>query len=72
MPRKRHLDTPVQWFINIPKTLAAKVELLLADPLQPDRARYGSRSALVQQLLREWIEKRAKEMPIDNSKPPVV
>lgn len=70
MARKRHLDEPVQWFIHIPKSLAAKVELLLADTAT-GQPRYGARSALIQQLLREWLEKRASvrepTLPIDNS-----
>lgn len=55
--RKSHLDTPVNLVVSIPTSLAAKVELLLFDPTT-NKPKYGGRSALIQQLLREWVEKQ--------------
>lgn len=55
--RKAHSDPPVGWFVSIPGTLAAKVELLLFDPATA-KPKYGGRSGLMQMLLREWVEKQ--------------
>lgn len=55
--RKPHSDPPVQWFTNIPQSLAAKVELLLYDPVT-QKPRYGGRSGLIQILLRRWVEEQ--------------
>lgn len=68
--RKAHLDPPVQVFIHLPRSLVAKMELLLADTLTM-KPRYGARSALFERLLREWLVQRATEQPnstdVDNS-----
>lgn len=55
--RKEHLDPPVEWIVNIPTSLSAKVELLLYDPML-QKPKYGAKSGLVQQLLREWLERQ--------------
>lgn len=55
--RKPHSDPPVQWFLSVPTTLAAKVDLLLMDPVTR-KVKYSARSDLVQVLLREWVEKQ--------------
>lgn len=60
--RKAHIDPPVNVMISIPTSLNAKVELLLYDPVL-DKPKYGGRSALMQTLLREWVE---KQQHIDN------
>lgn len=52
---KKH-DTPVSWYVSIPSSLAAEVELILLDPLT-GRPRFGERSQLVELLLRDWVEK---------------
>jgi len=56
--RKPQLDRPVDVMVSIPSTVAAKLELLLYDPLT-GRPQYGGRSRLIQQLIREWIERQA-------------
>lgn len=53
--RKPSIDPPVDYVLSIPRSLAAKVELLLYDPVF-GRPKYGGRSGLIQQLLRDWIE----------------
>lgn len=53
--RPRHHDRPTNIMVSIPETLNAKVELLLYDPTT-GKPRYGGRSALIQQLLRDWVE----------------
>jgi metal-responsive CopG/Arc/MetJ family transcriptional regulator len=55
--RKPHADPPVDVMVSLPTTLNAKLELLLYDPLT-GKPRYGGRSALIQQLIREWVEKQ--------------
>lgn len=47
----------VEWAVMIPQPLAAQVELLLLDPLL-DKPKHGARSELLEQLLREWLEKQ--------------
>ena len=57
MPRgrpKKH-DTPVSWYVSLPQSLAAEVELILLDPLT-GRPEFGKRSQLVESLLRNWVE----------------
>jgi len=58
--RKSHLDAPVAVFVSLPASLNAKLELLLFDPTT-NKPKYGGRSALIQQLLREWIERQQRE-----------
>lgn len=52
--RPRKTDTPVEWKVCLPKSLADTVTLLLTDPLT-QRAKFGSRSQLIEILLRNWI-----------------
>lgn len=55
--RKPHADTPVKFMISFPGTLCAELELLLYDPVL-GKPKYGGRSALIQQLVREWVDKQ--------------
>lgn len=66
--RKAHIDPPVNFVLSIPQSLAAKVELLLYDPTTGKPA-YGGRSALIQQLLREWVE---SQLLTRENKPPII
>jgi len=59
MGKKAHADPPVEMRINVPQSIAAKMELLLLDPLTR-RPRYGARSDLITKLLREWISSKEK------------
>jgi Arc/MetJ-type ribon-helix-helix transcriptional regulator len=58
MPRGRapRGDSPVRWVIWLPGELAAKLELLLYDPVL-QRARYGSKSEVCRQALELWLER---------------
>jgi len=60
MPRGRtpRGDSPVRWVIWLPGELAAKVELLLYDPLL-QRPRYGMKSEACRQALELWLEQVA-------------
>ena len=57
--RRPNLISPVTWKCSIPEDVAAKVDLLLLDPVRgvPE---YGKRSELVTQLLRAWLETKVK------------
>jgi metal-responsive CopG/Arc/MetJ family transcriptional regulator len=59
MPRGRNarVDRPTRWEVSLPTSLAAEIELYLFDPVRRKQA-FGSRSALVQRLLREWLDKQ--------------
>ena len=47
----------IDWKCYIPLPIAAKVDLLLLDPVS-GKTRYGARSALVNQLLLQWLTER--------------
>lgn len=57
--RKRFADTRKEWKISIPESVAAKIELLLADPLT-GKTKHGARSRLIVGLLQDWLKKRNK------------
>jgi metal-responsive CopG/Arc/MetJ family transcriptional regulator len=59
MPRGRNsrVDRPTRWEVSIPTSLAAEVELYLFDPVRRKQA-FGIRSALVQRLLRAWLDEQ--------------
>lgn len=61
MPRGRRKDTipSIEWKLHIEGLLAAKVELLLTDPMRK-KPRWGARSNLVEKLLRQWVEEQIK------------
>lgn len=60
MPRHKRPDAPVRLHITLPQSLLARLELILHDPIR-NKARYGERSAIIEGLVREWIEEREKE-----------
>lgn len=55
--RKPYTEPRIQWKLYLPATVASQVELLLFDPLR-EKIRHGARNELVEQLLREWLEKQ--------------
>ena len=57
--RKPHTEKSVRWRIEVKEKIALQVELLLLDPLTGEIA-YGARSALINQLLAEWLEKQRR------------
>jgi hypothetical protein len=54
MPRPFNPDLSTPWKINMPATLAGKVEFLLLDPIHC-KPIYGSRNHLITSLLEWWI-----------------
>ena len=57
-PGRKPLAIPkVQWQVAVSLPLAAKVELLLMDPMR-EKTKYGSRGQLIEQLLEEWVRKQ--------------
>ena len=61
--RKPHAEPRICWRFYIRPTLAARVELLLLDPMR-DKVKYGARGELMEYLLEEWV---AKQLKIQNS-----
>jgi len=55
--RKALLDPPVRWELSLPSSLAAQVEVLLADPVR-GKTSYGARTKLITRLLREWLREQ--------------
>ena len=55
--RKKKVDKPVEWKVNVPSTTAAQVELRLLDPVT-HKTRYGARGQLITRLLNEWLERQ--------------
>lgn len=48
-------DPPVEWKVAVPSSLANKITLILADPMSGG-VKYGSRSKLIELLLRNWLK----------------
>lgn len=57
MGRRKNADPSIEWHVYIPTTLAAEVELLLLDPFL-QQAKFGAKSTLVTNLLRQWVEEQ--------------
>ncbi len=60
-PFNNDLSTP--WKINMPATLAGKIEFVLLDPIHL-KPIYASRNRLIVALL-EWWEARERGLPVD-------
>lgn len=63
---KPHAIPPRDWKLSLPLDITAQVDLLLEDPVRK-RPAYGARSALVEQLLREWVSRQMVEQRLTNS-----
>jgi hypothetical protein len=63
MPRRFNSDLSTPWKINMPATLAGKVEYLLLDPIH-QKPIYASRNRLLVALL-NWWEARERGVPRD-------
>jgi hypothetical protein len=50
------------WHLRMPTALSDRIDLALLDPIT-GRARYGAKSQLVEQLLREWLYRLEEEQP---------
>jgi len=64
--RKPHIDPPAKFEVSIPTSLAARVELLLYDPIA-GKPRYGGRSQLVQELLSQWVAGQISQNQTENT-----
>ena len=53
--RPKNAMPTVEWRSYVRADLAAKVELLLKDPLR-DRVKYGERGKLIESLLERWVQ----------------
>lgn len=62
--RPRKIDRPVEWKVYVPSSVANVVDLLMLDPVTGN-IRKGARSALVEELLRRWVEERKIHQPIE-------
>lgn len=58
--RKPLADPPVSKELSLPSSLVAEVELRLYDPTT-GRVRYGAFAALVERLLREYLDKEKQD-----------
>lgn len=52
-------DLIKKWKVSLPATLAGTVEFLLFDRVH-NKPMYGSRSALVEALLQQWVDEQKK------------
>lgn len=57
--KKPHHDKPVEWKVSIPSSTAARVALILADPLT-GQPKHGARGRLINQLLVQWLKEQSK------------
>lgn len=55
MPRRARGALSTDLKISIDAALAGQVEMLLLDPIH-GKAKYGSRSKLIERLLRDWVD----------------
>lgn len=58
MPRPFNPDLSTPWKINMPATLAGKVEYLLLDPIH-QKPIYSSRNKLLVSLLEWWLARES-------------
>lgn len=58
MSRPYNPDLSLPWKINLPATLAGRVELALLDPIH-QKPIYGSRNKLIAALLEHWLAREA-------------
>lgn len=54
MPRPSNPDLSLPWKINLPASLAGRVEFMLLDPVH-GKPIYASRNKLIVALLEHWI-----------------
>lgn len=66
MTRRASNRPYVRWLVNIDKATAERIDLLLLDPLA-GRTAYGARSALINQLLNEYLD---QELPPPTNEEP--
>lgn len=64
MPRKPNPDLIKPWKVNLPATLAGKIEYLLLDPIH-QKPRYASRGLLIKRLLESWLSRLEHNTQMD-------
>lgn len=57
MPRPKRTDRPREVMINLPESLLTRLDLYFFDP-KTGKPKYGSRSRLIERLLREWLDRQ--------------
>jgi hypothetical protein len=57
MPRPPRIDRPVHKNVNIPESVATKVDLELYSAIE-ERVPHGAWSSLLTELLNDWLKKR--------------
>lgn len=62
MPRPPNDDLTKPWKVNMPATLAGKVEYLLLDPIH-QKPMYGARGELIASLLEFWLSREEGRPP---------
>lgn len=60
--RKANVVPSVQWLLHVPVTIAAKVDLILKDPVR-DKVKYGARGELLVMLLERWLTEQLQSVP---------
>ena len=55
--RKKLIDPPVRWRLNLPQSLATLIDLMLYDPVMGEVG-YGQRSQYITRLIKEDLAKR--------------
>lgn len=64
MPRKASADLTKPWKVNLPATLAGKIEFLLLDPVH-QKPLYSARGFLLERLLISWLSRVEKPGAFD-------
>jgi hypothetical protein len=59
MPRPARTDRPVEKHLSLPASIVAQVDLQLFSQLE-GKVPHGAWSALMEQLLREWLTARTR------------
>ena len=59
MPRPRNAIPKVRWYCYVPEDLSNLTDILLLNP-STGRPAYSARSDLIEELLREWVNKQRK------------
>lgn len=61
MVRPKHIDPPVRQDINLPKSVYDKMKTELYSEVE-GRVPYGAMSALVTELVTQWLEQRGVQV----------
>lgn len=67
--RPPNLEPRVKWNVSLPESLAATAELLMLDP-RTQKPKSGLRSALVEQAVRDYVERAQRHAHRSDDTPP--